>query len=62
LTASHTLTGADISDFLMKTKYGVSDPAPERSRLARLAAALTGIQTMPAVAAATVGGDDDADS
>lgn len=62
LAANHTLTDADISDFVMKTKFGVSDPVPEQSREARLADALGSITTAPAVAAATAGGDEEGDS
>lgn len=60
LTAGHTLTGADISDFVMKTKYAHTYGASESSRLDRLTAALVSI---PAAAlAATAGGEEEADS
>lgn len=61
LASGHTLTGADISDFVMKTKYGSTNPVPETSRLARLADALTTIAPATEVAE-TAGGNGEGDS
>jgi hypothetical protein len=52
MATNHTLTGHDISNFLMRTRYGEEYPTAMQSRLDRLNGALASIQTSPPMASA----------
>jgi hypothetical protein len=51
LAAGHTLTGQDVTEFILNTRYAVGAPAAARSREDRLNSALASIQTPSPVAA-----------